>query len=85
MLATYANLGQRHDYRPAFARITAKTLVLHGTCDLSPEADSRAVAETIPGVQLERVPARHLILEEALDAVAGALAKLDSTTALSAC
>jgi len=84
VLATYASLGQRHDYRPAFARITAHTLVLHGARDLSPEADSRAVAEAIPGAQHERVSAGHFILEEAPEAVAAALAKLESMAALSA-
>jgi proline iminopeptidase len=43
--AQYISMGQRHDYRPALAQVSAPTLVIHGTDDLQSEAASRIYAE----------------------------------------
>ena len=72
-LATYASLGQRHDWRAAMARITAPTVVVHGSGDFVPEAETRAFASAIPRARVVVGEASHFVLEDAPEAVMGAL------------
>ena len=54
------------DSRPYLNRIAAPTLVLAGDDDLlTPAADSRFMADHIPGARLETLPTAHLGLVEA--------------------
>ena len=46
--AQYISMGQRHDYRPVLADVTAPVLVIHGADDLQSEAASRIYVETFP-------------------------------------
>ncbi len=69
ILATYASLGRRHDWRGAFARITSPTILLHGSADLIPEQATREFARSIPGAHVSIVNAAHFPLDEAADTV----------------
>lgn len=73
VLATYASLGRRHDWRDAFAHITAPAIVLHGRSDLVPEAHVRDFAAAIPGADFALVDAAHFALDEAPGEVASAV------------
>jgi proline iminopeptidase len=65
-LASYLSLGRRHDWRPALARIRAPVLVIHGARDLIPAAQTRAVADAIPGARWRQIDgAGHFPFEEA--------------------
>ncbi len=73
-LATYASLGQRHDWRPAMGRIIAPTVVVHGGGDFVPEAEMRVFASTIPRARVVVAEgASHFVLEDAPEVVMGAL------------
>ena len=56
----------RHDAWDALPRITAPTLVVHGTDDIfNPAANAPLVAERIPNARLQLIPgARHAYFEE---------------------
>jgi proline iminopeptidase len=73
ILATYASLGRRHDWRAALARITAPAIVLHGRADLVPEARTRDFAAAIAGAEVEVIGAGPFALDEAPDRVAAAV------------
>jgi proline iminopeptidase len=49
--AGYVSMGQRHDYRPALAKVTAPALVIHGGEDLQSEAASHLYVEALPNAQ----------------------------------
>jgi proline iminopeptidase len=73
-LALFAGLGRRHDWRPALARITAPTLVLHGGRDMQPQTATASVADQIRGARLVTFPnSSHFVLEDEPDAFAGAV------------
>ncbi|MCB0188356.1 MAG: alpha/beta hydrolase, partial [Caldilineaceae bacterium] len=55
--AMYFSIGQRHDYRPTLAQITAPTLVLHGAADLQSTAISQGYVDGIVNAQLAVIPA----------------------------
>jgi proline iminopeptidase len=55
--AQYLSMGRRHDFRPALARITAPTLVIHGDRDLQSLEESAAYSSGIRGARLERFAA----------------------------
>lgn len=80
-LALFAGLGRRHDWRPALARITAPTLVVHGGRDMQPEAASAAIASQIRGARLVTfADSSHFVLEDAADAFADTMTRwLDDT------
>jgi proline iminopeptidase len=70
-LALFAGLGRRHDWRPALARITAPTLVLHGARDMQPRSATASVADQIPGSRLVTfAKSSHFVLEDEPDAFA---------------
>jgi proline iminopeptidase len=72
-LALFAGLGMRHDWRPALARITAPTLVVHGRRDMQPETATASIASGIRGAQLVTfADASHFVLDDAPDAFADA-------------
>jgi proline iminopeptidase len=50
--ALYFSMGKRHDYRPALRAVGARTLVIHGEGDVSPESVSRRYAEWLPNARL---------------------------------
>ena len=54
--AMYFSMGQRHDYRPALANVTAPVLVIHGENDLQTEAQSRVYAEAFPHAKIQVIP-----------------------------
>ncbi|MFF8843156.1 alpha/beta fold hydrolase [Streptomyces sp. NPDC015127] len=66
--ARYRHLvaGHRHDAWDLLPRITAPTLVVHGSDDLlNPAANAELLADRIPGAQLRLIPlARHAYFEE---------------------
>jgi len=63
--AQYVSMGQRHDYRPALARIVAPVLVIHGADDLQSEAASRIYAEAFPNAEFAVIDnAGHFSFEE---------------------
>jgi proline iminopeptidase len=65
-IASYLSLGRQHDWRPAFARIQAPTLVVHGGRDLQPLAATASFAKAIPGSELVTVAeAGHFVFEDA--------------------
>jgi len=53
--AQYFSGGMRHDWRPALARIQARTLVIHGSQDLQPEDVARMYTHAIPDSHLETI------------------------------
>jgi hypothetical protein len=55
--AQYLSMGRRHDFRPALARVTAPTLVIHGDRDLQSLEESAAYSNGIRGARLERFAA----------------------------
>lgn len=63
-----------HDAWDALPRITAPTLVVHGTDDIfNPAANAPLLAERIPNARLHLIPgARHAYFEEFRD-LAGSL------------
>lgn len=65
VLATYASLGRRHDWRPALGRIRAPTIVVHGRNDLVSEEQIRGFAQAIPGARVTVVEAGHFGLDDA--------------------
>jgi len=50
--AQYLSMGRRHDYRPALARVSAPTLVLHGDRDLQSVETTAVYRDAIPGARL---------------------------------
>jgi len=76
VLATYASLGRRHDWRGAMAHIEARTAVLHGDGDLMPEEETRAFAAAIPHASFELVHAGHFAVEEAPEVIEAAVDRL---------
>jgi pimeloyl-ACP methyl ester carboxylesterase len=56
----------RHDAWDALARITAPTLVVHGTDDLfNPTANAPLITERVPGARMHLISgARHAYFEE---------------------
>ena len=56
--AMYISMGQRHDYRPALAVVTAPALVIHGADDLQSEDASRIYSQALPN-------ARFAIIQDA--------------------
>jgi proline iminopeptidase len=63
--AQYASLGRRHDYRLALKKVTAPTLVFHGSNDLQSEAASHLYAEVFPDAQFVVIEgASHFAFEE---------------------
>lgn len=46
--AQYISMGQRHDYRPLLAEVSAPVLVIHGAEDLQSEAASRTYVQAFP-------------------------------------
>lgn len=50
--ALYFSMGKRHDYRPALRTVGARSLVIHGDGDVSPESVSRRYAEWLPSARL---------------------------------
>lgn len=64
-LGVYTSMGNRHDWRPAFRRIAAPTLVVHGADDLQPLTDSEGFAPLIPGSRLVTLAgATHFAFDE---------------------
>jgi pimeloyl-ACP methyl ester carboxylesterase len=55
--AQYLSMGRRHDFRPALARVTAPTLVIHGDRDLQSLEETAAYSNGIRGARLERFAA----------------------------
>ena len=82
-IASYLSLGRRHDWRGALARIDAPVLVIHGTRDLIPTAQTRAVADAIPGARWRQLDsAGHFPFDEAPAAFAAEVTRfLDSLPA----
>lgn len=73
-LGVFASLGREHDWRTAFRRIAAPTLVLHGSDDLQPESDSQLVADSLPHAQVEVLQgAGHFMPDDAPEAFADAV------------
>lgn len=50
--AQYFSMGQRHDWRGFLSRISAPTLIVHGSEDIQPEAVAEMYAVSIPGARL---------------------------------
>ncbi|NOH14258.1 MAG: alpha/beta hydrolase [Chloroflexi bacterium] len=51
--AMYFSMGQRHDYRPALAKVSAPVLVIHGENDMQTEAQSRVYTEAFPNAEFQ--------------------------------
>jgi proline iminopeptidase len=63
--AMYFSIGQRHDYRPALAQITAPTLVIHGAADLQSAAVSQGYVDGIVNARLTVLPdAGHFLFTD---------------------
>jgi proline iminopeptidase len=76
-LALFAGLGRRHDWRPALARITAPTLVMHGGRDMQPESATAAIAAQIRGARLVTfATSSHFVLDEEPDRFATEVTRL---------
>ena len=74
--AQYVSMGQRHDYRPALAKVAAPVLVLHGADDLQSEAASRLYVDAFPNAQFVVLDnATHSAYEEQPEAFAQTVAK----------
>lgn len=73
ILATYASLGRRHDWRDALRWITAPAAVIHGRSDLTPESATRDFASALPRAEVLVVDAGHFALDEAAEPVAAAI------------
>lgn len=72
--AMYFSIGQRHDYRPALAQITAPTLVLHGADDLQSVAVGQSYADGIANAQFTVLPAAgHFLFADQPAAFAAAV------------
>jgi len=72
----YLSMGQKHDYRGALAHVAAPALVLHGSRDLMPQADSETYRAALPSARLVVVRgAGHFAFEERPDDFAAAVGK----------
>lgn len=47
----YMSMGLKHDYRSLLKNVKAPVLVIHGACDLQPEAASRMYADAFPNAR----------------------------------
>jgi proline iminopeptidase len=72
--AIFLGLGQRHDWRAAFSRVTVPVLVVHGARDLQSEDQSRSVAAAFPKARFVVIPgAGHMVHEDAPVELAAAI------------
>lgn len=69
--AMYLSLGEKHDWRPALAKVKAPVLILHGDQDMIPLASSKQYASALPHARVEIIAGGdHGMLASTEDAIA---------------
>ncbi len=73
--ANYLSMGRHHDWTDALDRVTAPTLVIHGTQDLQSRRVAEHYAGAIPGAVLETIDSGHMPFETRPEAFGALLAR----------